>query len=338
LVLGYKPEAFIGKLFLELNILSPEFLEKAFADAMRVFAGEHLDSIAYEFIARDGTRIYGEVSSVPVIRDDQIVAVLSVARDVTDRKKTEEERFAREAAEAANRAKSDFLANMSHELRTPLNAIIGFSEILEDGLYGNLNDRQKTYAHHIYTAGKHLLSLINDILDLSKVEAGKMEFDASRFPIRTILDSSVGMVKEKAMKQGIALSVEIEPEADITIEADERKIKQILFNLLSNAVKFTPDGGRVTVRARLAADEKGGEEQRMIEVSIEDTGIGIKEEDLPRLFGEFTQIRQSVLTKQYEGTGLGLALTKRLVKLHHGRVWVESEYGKGSRFYFTLPV
>ena len=241
-------------------------------------------------------------------------------------------------AETANRSKSDFLANMSHELRTPLNSIIGFSEVLEDGLYGDLNDRQKTYAHHIYTSGKHLLSLINDILDLSKVEAGKMEFETSRFPIRAVLDSSVVMVKEKAMKHGIALSVEIEPDADIQVEADERKIKQILFNLLSNAVKFTPEGGRVTVRARMAAVEKGGEEQRMLEVSIEDTGSGIKKEDLPRLFGEFTQLNKSALTKEYEGTGLGLALTKRFVELHHGSVRVESEYGKGSRFYFTLPV
>jgi two-component system CheB/CheR fusion protein len=234
--------------------------------------------------------------------------------------------------------KSEFLANMSHELRTPLNAIIGFSEVLEDGLYGDLNDRQKTYAHHIYNAGKHLLSLINDILDLSKVEAGKMEFEQSRFPIRAVLDSSVVMVKEKAMKHGIALSVEVEPDADIHIEADERKIKQIVFNLLSNAVKFTPDGGRVTVRARMVAVENGSEEQRMLEVSIEDTGIGIKEEDLPRLFGEFTQLHQSVLTKGHEGTGLGLALSKRFVELHHGSLRVESEYGKGSRFYFTVPV
>ena len=252
--------------------------------------------------------------------------------------RTDQLEAAKRQAETANQAKSDFLANMSHELRTPLNGVIGFSEVLEDGLYGDLNDRQKTYVRHIYNSGKHLLGLINDILDLSKVEAGKMEFDVSRFPICAVLNSSVVMLKEKAMKHDIALSVEIEPEADIHVEADERKIKQILFNLLSNAVKFTPDGGRVTVRACLAAVENGGEEQRMIEVSIEDTGIGIKEEDLPRLFGEFTQIRQSVLTKQYEGTGLGLALTKRLVELHHGSIRVESEYGKGSRFYFTLPV
>ena len=240
--------------------------------------------------------------------------------------------------ERTTRVKSEFLANMSHELRTPLNAIIGFSEILEDGLYGALNERQKTYAFHIYNAGKHLLSLINDILDLSKVEAGKMEVEVSRFPIRAALDSSIVMLKEKALKHGLALSIEIDPEADIHIEADERKIKQILFNLMSNAVKFTPDGGRVMVRVRMAAFQNEGGEQRMLEVSIEDTGIGIKEEDLPRLFGEFTQLHKSVLTKKFEGTGLGLALTKRLVELHHGSIGAESEFGKGSRFYFTLPV
>jgi PAS domain S-box-containing protein len=352
-VLGYKPEEFIGKSFPELNILPPESLEKAFADAMRVFAGEHLDSIIYEFIAKNGTKIYGEVNSVPLIRDDQIVAVVSVARDITDRRQVEEERVAREAAEEANQAKSDFLANMSHELRTPLNAIIGFSEVLEDGLYGDLNDRQKIYVHHIYTSGNHLVSLISDILDLSKVEAGKMEFEVSRFPIRAVLHSSVVMVKEKAMKHGIALNVEVEPNADIPVEADERKIKQIVFNLLSNAVKFTPDGGSVRVSARLVNSEQVlvnstkelftddyslSTDSDFIEISVADTGIGIKEEDLPRLFGEFTQLNQSVLTKEYEGTGLGLALTKRLVELHGGKIWVESEYGKGSRFGFVIPV
>ena len=209
---------------------------------------------------------------------------------------------------------------------------------MEDGPYGDLNDRQKTYAQHIFNAGTHLLSLINDILDLSKVEAGKMEIEASRFPIRAVLDSSVVMLNEKAMNHGIAVSIEVEPDADIHIKADERKIKQILFNLLSNAVKFTPDGGRVTVRARMTVVENMGEQRRMIEVSIEDTGIGIKEEDLPKLFCEFTQLHQSVYTKEYGGAGLGLALTKRLVELHHGSMWMKSEFGKGSRFYFSLPV
>lgn len=183
-----------------------------------------------------------------------------------------------------------------------------------------------------------MLRLINDILDLSKVEAGKMKLEVSRFPIRAVLDSSVVMLNKKAMNHGIALSIEVEPDADIHVEADERKIKQIIFNLLSNAVKFTPDSGRVTVRARMTVVDNMGEQRRMIEVSIEDTGIGIKEEDLPKLFSTFTQLHQSVYTKEYGGTGLGLALTKHLVELHHGSMWVKSEFGKGSRFYFSLPV
>jgi len=270
--------------------------------------------------------------------------ILLAVEDITARKETEEglKKAHAELTELAaelkrvSLVKSEFLANMSHELRTPLNAIIGFSEVLADRLYGDLNEKQKEYVQYIYTSGRHLLSLINDILDLSKIEAGKMELEVSRFPLRTVLDSSLIMLKEKAFKHGIALSVEVDPEADIHVEADERKIKQILFNLLSNAVKFTSDRGRVTVRARLAA-ENGSEERHMLEVCIEDTGIGIKEEDLPGLFGAFIQLHQSVSTKEYEGTGLGLALTKRLVELHHGRIRVESEYGKGSRFYFTLP-
>ena len=282
---------------------------------------------------------------------------VGVVRDVTQKKRLQESEIARIAAESANKTKSAFLANMSHELRTPLNAILGFSEVLEDGLYGDLNDKQKTYVHHIHNSGKHLLGLINDILDISKVEAGKEELEISRFPIRSVLDSSVVMVTEKALKHAIALSVECESGDDIQIEADERKIKQILFNLLSNAVKFTPDGGSVRVSARLLIPsfpgltgessrsdaEKldsrlRGNDNHFIEISVEDTGIGIREEDLPKLFGEFTQLHKSVLEKQYAGTGLGLALTKRLVELHGGAVRVASEFGVGSAFSFTIPL
>ncbi len=230
----------------------------------------------------------------------------------------------------ASKAKSDFLANMSHELRTPLNSIIGFSEILQDELYGELNEKQHEYVRDVYGSGKHLLNLINDILDLSKVESGKMELELCGFPLADILNASMAMLKEKAMKHDIKLGIEIEPDADMTIEADERKLKQIMFNLLSNAVKFTPDGGSVIVQVRKVPPD-------FIEISVTDTGIGIAPENIQKLFKEFSQI-ESPYTKQYEGTGLGLALTERLVELHGGKIWVESEFGKGSKFTFTIPV
>ncbi|MFZ6007028.1 MAG: ATP-binding protein [Nitrospirota bacterium] len=234
----------------------------------------------------------------------------------------------------ASKAKSDFLANMSHELRTPLNSILGFSEILTDELYGKLNEKQQEYVKDIHSSGKHLLNLINDILDLSKVESGKMELEPCSFPLRDVLNASIAMLKEKAIKHNIKLGLEIEPEADTVIEADERKLKQIMFNLLSNAVKFTQDGGSVSVQARKVGSQH---ETDFIEISVIDTGIGIKSEDVPRLFKEFTQL-ESPYDKRYEGTGLGLALTRRLVELHGGKTWVESEFGKGSKFTFAIPV
>lgn len=233
-------------------------------------------------------------------------------------------------AEAASRAKSDFLANVSHELRTPLNAVMGFSEIIRDGMAGPVMDEQKEYLNDIIESGQHLLDLINDILDLSKIEAGKMELEASEFDLKELIERSLIMFKEKAFKHKIEAGTDIGDEIG-PIVADERRLKQVLFNLLSNAFKFTPDGGRVTVRARKVPGEPA-----QIECSVEDTGIGIKEEDIPRLFRPFEQL-ESLLTKEHGGTGLGLALCKRIVELHGGRIWVESEFGKGSRFIFTVP-
>jgi len=265
--------------------------------------------------------------------------ILLAIEDVTEKMRLEKElaertRDAKKAqigAEAATMAKSDFLANMSHELRTPLNSIIGFSEVLEDQLLGSLNESQRENVMYILKAGRHLLSLINDILDLSKVESGKMELDVESVQLRELLDASLVMQREKASRHGIKLDLQIEPDKPFVIEADERKLKQILFNLLSNAVKFTPDGGQVQVTL------KGINEALDIEISIRDTGIGIKQEDLPRLFKEFSQLAP-VYDKKYAGTGLGLALTKKLVELHGGRIWVESEFGKGSLFAFVIPV
>jgi signal transduction histidine kinase/ActR/RegA family two-component response regulator len=236
-------------------------------------------------------------------------------------------RTAKEGAEAASQAKSEFLANMSHELRTPLNAIIGFSEVLLDKLFGDLNDKQEEYLNDIFTSGQHLLSLINDILDLAKIEAGKLELEPSRFDFREVLEGSLVMVRERAQSHDIRLSLEIADGID-TLVGDERKVKQILFNLLSNAVKFTPDGGRVGITAHTEGLE--------VQVAVWDTGIGIAPNDQERIFEEFQQVGGG-LTAKAEGTGLGLALTRKLVELHGGTLSVESALGRGSTFTFTLP-
>lgn len=240
-------------------------------------------------------------------------------------------------AVAANRAKSDFLANMSHELRTPLNAVNGFSELLLDELYGRLNEKQHEYVDAVLSSGRHLLRLINDILDLAKVESGKLELERDVFSLKALLDTSTTMLKEKALRHNIGLSVAVEADADMVLEADERKMKQIMFNLLSNAVKFTPDGGSVAVSARRVMGDEPQADTEYVEISVMDTGIGIKAEDMDKLFVEFSQL-ESPDEKKYQGTGLGLALTKRLVELHGGRVWAESEFGKGSCFTFAIPL
>jgi len=229
--------------------------------------------------------------------------------------------------EIANQHKSEFLANMSHELRTPLNAIIGFSEVLIERMFGELNDKQDDYLKDIHSSGKHLLSLINDILDLSKIEAGRMELDVEAFDVQSALSNAMTLVRERAQRHGIALGLEVAPELG-ELRADERKFKQILLNLLTNAVKFTPDGGRVAVRARLR--------EGLLEVAVADTGIGIAKEDQAAVFEEFRQVGRHYTNKQ-EGTGLGLALTRRFVELHGGTLSLDSEPGRGSTFTFTLP-
>jgi signal transduction histidine kinase len=227
---------------------------------------------------------------------------------------------------AATRHKSEFLSNMSHELRTPLNAIIGFSEVLLQRLFGDLNPKQTEYLQDILSSGKHQLALVNDILDLAKVEAGRMELELSSFSLRAVIDSGVSMLGERATRRGIALEVDGDPTID-AIEADERKVRQVLFNLLSNAVKFTPEGGTVTVRTR--------DEGTAVEVSVSDTGIGIAPEDQAGIFEEFRQAKSARSTDA--STGLGLALARRFVELHGGVLSVRSAVGAGSTFTFSLP-
>jgi signal transduction histidine kinase len=233
---------------------------------------------------------------------------------------------------AANQHKSEFLANMSHELRTPLNAIIGFSEVLYERMFGELNEKQAEYIQDILTSGRHLLSLINDILDLSKVEAGRMELDLSPFNLPAALENAVTLVKERAGRHGISLDLTVDPDLGELI-GDERKFKQIMLNLLSNAVKFTPDGGRVTVMT--APADGTSDSPGLVEIAVSDTGIGIAPADRATIFEEFRQVGGGA--HQQEGTGLGLTLTRKFIELHGGRIWVTSELGKGSTFTFTLP-
>ena len=264
------------------------------------------------------------------------------------------ERLEKESAEEANRAKSEFLANMSHELRTPLNHIIGFSELLVDRQFGELNDSQAEFLQDILNSSRHLLSLINDILDLSKVEAGKLELDLSEVAVDSLMEGSITMVKEKALKHGLKLDTE-KYNCPETITADERKLKQILYNLLSNAAKFTPDGGSIKLEAKrlngngvwdsdLCAvplsevENKNRVSNEYIEFSVVDTGIGIPKKDHEKIFAPFEQADSSA-SRFYQGTGLGLTLTKKLVELHGGQMKVESEgKNKGSTFRFIIPI
>ncbi|MBI5102066.1 MAG: PAS domain-containing sensor histidine kinase [Nitrospirae bacterium] len=340
--------------------------KKYFSDQKRaeevirlVLRNKRVTDYELPLVAKDGREVIVSCNATVICDQDRnLQGILAAARDMTDYKRMAQRlhennielESAKCAAESANLAKSDFLSNMSHELRTPLNSILGFSEILKDELAGALNDKQKEFAKDIYSSGEHLLDLINDILDLAKVEAGKMELNLSGFFLKDVLSSSMNMLKEKAMKRGLQLDLEVSPEACEEIEADERKLKQIMFNLLSNAVKFTPEGGRVQITARRHGRSDGGKslsetsapprfstDGDSIEISVTDTGIGIKAEDMPKLFKEFSQV-DSAYTRQYEGTGLGLALTKKLVELHQGQIWAESEFGKGSAFTFVIPV
>jgi PAS domain S-box-containing protein len=272
--------------------------------------------------------------STSVVRDRQGIyqGTIFVAHDVSGYKVIQEKLFlARQEAENASRAKSDFLAGMSHELRTPLNAIIGFSEAFLAGIYGRLDEKQEDRMSNIHSAGIFLVTIINDVLDLSKIEAGKMELNLSDVDVRSLIEQSTIMIREKCSAHGIRLGVEIPSSpANLVIWADERKLKQVVFNLLSNAAKFTPDGGAITVTASL--------DKKNVMVSVSDNGIGIDPLYQSKIFGEFYQIH-SGLSSKTPGTGLGLALCKSIVEMHGGKIWVEArDSGTGSVFMFTIPL
>jgi signal transduction histidine kinase len=301
-----------------------------------------------ETVLRTG---YRALLAVPLLREDQIIGGLIVNRrtpgafapEVIELLRT----FAAQSAlaiqnarlfqeleeksrqlEIADRHKSEFLASMSHELRTPLNAVIGFSEVLLDRMFGEINPKQEEYLQDIVTSGRHLLSLINDILDLAKIEAGRMELELTDFHLPQAIDNSITLIRERAARRSITLEVEVDPRLG-EIKGDERKVKQVLLNLLSNAVKFTPEGGQVGVHAALG--------DGVAEISVSDTGVGIAPEDHEAVFEEFRQVG-SDYAKKHEGTGLGLALSRRFVELHGGKIWVKSQLHQGATFTFTLPV
>jgi two-component system, NtrC family, sensor kinase len=289
----------------------------AFDQRIEVRSNDELGALAEEFNLM-AARLQESYSSLEHKVEERTRELATALRELDEKSRE---------LEAASRHKSEFLANMSHELRTPLNAIIGFSQVLRERLFGEVNEKQAEYLDDILSSANHLLSLINDILDLSKVEAGQVELDVAPFSLEEALESGVVMVRERATNEHVRLVVSPAPDLDV-VAGDERRVRQVIFNLLSNAVKFTPAGGEVDVCA-LRVD---GEAR----ISVSDTGPGIAPEDQQRIFEEFQQTDTGI--EQREGTGLGLALSKRLVELHGGRIWVESEVGKGSTFVFTLPL
>jgi signal transduction histidine kinase len=263
------------------------------------------------------------------LANDEMGAVNQKLRDeIAERQRAQQElEHAKNTAVAASRAKSEFLANMSHELRTPLNSVIGFSDVLSEKVFGPLNDDQTQYVTDILESGQHLLSLVNDILDLAKIESGSMEVDRAPVDIARLVERTIQMFRERAIRHGIRLVGQVD-EAIGHIDADERRLKQLLYNLLSNALKFTPEGGEVRIDVRRQGDD--------IELLVSDTGVGISAEQHDKIFQSFYQIDSS-LSKEVQGTGLGLAVVQQIAALHGGSVRLESEPGEGCTFFVLLP-
>jgi signal transduction histidine kinase len=334
------PDSVSGRAILERrtihlnNLLDPEFARE-YPEGALIQQQAGYRTIVATPLLREGTAIgvmmirrmephpftEKELSLLQTFADQAVIAIENVRLFTELQERTLQ-------LQVASRHKDEFLANMSHELRTPLNAIIGFSEVMIERMFGEINEKQEEYLNDILSSGRHLLSLINDILDLSKIEAGKMELDLEDFNLAAAIDNALTLVHERAARRSLTLAQDVDPRIG-DFRGDERKIKQILLNLLSNAIKFTPEGGRVDVRAIPKGD--------VIEISVTDTGVGIAPEDRDAVFEEFRQVGTDI-AKKHEGTGLGLALTQRFVELHGGNIWLESEVGVGSTFTFALPV
>ena len=355
---GYEREDLVGKNIRSLTkLMSKKSLAIVVKSFVKRMAGLKVPPYEVEMVTKSGEWLTIEINAVAIKREGKVIGDLVILRDMTERKRAETEikqlyeqvktfnveleekikertkelEVAVKEAEAANQAKSEFLSGMSHELRTPLTSIIGFSQVLAEQYFGKLNDKQSEYVKDILDSGEHLLSLINDVLDLAKVEAGKVELELSSFNMKELLESSLVMIKEKASKHSISLEARISPTLDnLVITADQRKLKQVMFNLLSNAAKFTPDHGQITVEA----ERKG----KKLIVSVTDTGIGVSPKYQRKIFEEFYQAHTGPKDKT-PGTGLGLPLSRSFIEMHGGKIWVESKgKGKGSRFVFSLPI
>jgi len=320
-----KPEELIGEQV--LRFVHPDYHEIVKERFRKQKNGEIAPMIEIKLLRPGGTSVDVEIVSIPFTYMGK-KGTYAIIQDITERKKVKEMRLENERLLLASKAKSEFVATMSHELRTPLTSIIGFSELLRDKkIAGELNEQQEHFVDRILANSNHLLELINNILDLSKIEAGKIELVIEKFSVPATIDEIITLIKETAIIRNIVIKKEIEP---LDIEGDRLRFKQILLNLLNNAIKFSkPDGGTVTISAKRSGD--------MAQISISDTGIGIKKDDIERMFWAFEQI-ESGISRKYGGTGLGLAITKRLIDLHGGTVEVKSKYGEGTTFTFLLPM